>query len=224
MNRFIPQQTTLEILAAIRQRGLRWHYDREKHRIIIPDETGQEKLILRLPLPLPEPDENLQLPPAPVHYVILLVQSGSCALGYFENGRNLDHKVFRAYMVRKKRGVSQLKHLKTKGKSRAGSRVRLGETEEFFAQINERLRAYFGAHRIDRVALSVSKILMPHLFEAKHKTPFDQRDPRLFKIPKHVHLPIYEVLLDTHKFLQKGELIYEEKHQAFVDSLLPPLT
>ena len=49
-------------------------------------------------------------------------------------------------MVRKKRGVSQIKHLKTKGKSRAGSRVRLAETEEFFENINGRLQDYFEEH------------------------------------------------------------------------------
>ena len=184
------------------------------------DEAGNENLVFRLPITLPAPEKDLSLPEKPVHYVILLVQSGSCAIGYFENGLNLDHKVFRAYMVRKKRGVSQIKHLKTKGKSRAGSRVRLAETEEFFEHINERLQAYFAAHHIDRIALSVSKILIPYLFSSKTKTPFDKRDERIFKIPKHIHTPIYEVLLDANKFLQKGELIYEENQQELADFLM----
>ena len=220
MNRLLSRELTLQTIAQLQQRQLPWTYDAEKHRLLFLDEAGNEKLILRLPITLPPPEKDLSFPIKLVHYIILLVQSGSCAIGYFEGNKNLDHKVFRAYMVRKKRGVSQLKHLKTKGKSRAGSRVRLGETEEFFENINERLKAYFEAHQIDRIAMSVSKILVPHLFEAKHKTPFDKRDPRIFKIPKHIHLPIYEVLLDTHKFLQKGELIYEEENQPLADQLL----
>ena len=158
-----------------------------------------------------------------VHYIILLIQSGSCAIGYFENGINLDHKVFRAYMVRKKQGTSQIKYLKTKGKSRAGSRVRLAETVEFFENINERLQEYFAQHRIDRIALSCSKTLLPYLFASKVPPPFEKRDPRIYKIPKHIHTPIYEVMLDTHKFLLKGELLYEETYQAKVDELLGKL-
>ncbi|HYG37286.1 MAG TPA: hypothetical protein VD908_01650, partial [Cytophagales bacterium] len=74
--------------------------------------------------------------------------------------------------------------------------------------------------KIDRIAISCSKILVPYLFNSKVDTPFDKRDPRLFKIPKHIHTPIYEVMMETHKFLLKGELIYEEKHQEIVDTLL----
>ena len=181
------------------------------------EEAGKEQVFFRLPLVIPPPGTTLG---DEVHYVILLIQSGNCALGYFENGINLDHKVFRSYMVRKKQGKSQIKYLKTKGKSRAGSRVRLGETVEFFENINERLQTYFDEHEVHRIAISCSKTLIPYLFNSKVSTPFDKHDPRLFKIPKHIHTPIYEVMLDANKFLQKGELIYEEAQQPFVDALL----
>jgi hypothetical protein len=219
MNRFLSKENSIHVLRRIRELNLPWEYDLEKHRIILPDEAQNVRLVFRLPITFPAPDKDLSLPDKPIHYVILLVQSGSCAIGYFENGINLNHKVFRAYMVRKKRGVSQIKHLKTKGKSRAGSRVRLAETEEFFENINERLQEYFAAHKIDRLALSVSKILIPYLFNSKTATPFDKRDPRIFKIPRHIHTPIYEVLLDTNKFLIKGELIYEVDQQELIDNL-----
>jgi hypothetical protein len=219
MNRFLSRELSKQVLQKIKQFSLPWQYDQERHRILILDEVGNERVTFRLPITIPPPETVSISEEKPVHYVILLVQSGSCAIGYFENGINLNHKVFRAYMVRKKRGVSQVKHLKTKGKSRAGSRVRLAETEEFFEHINERLQDYFSKHKIDRIALSVSKILIPYLFNSKVATPFDKRDERIFKIPKHIHTPIYEVLLDANKFLQKGELIYEAEQQEFVDSL-----
>ncbi|KAA9345859.1 hypothetical protein [Adhaeribacter soli] len=219
MNRFLSKETSLQVLQNLRQANLPWVYDQEKHRILVLDEVQNERLIFRLPLVLPAPDNNLSLPEKEVHYIILLIQSGSCAIGYFENGINLNHKVFRAYMVRKKRGVSQIKHLKTKGKSRAGSRVRLAETEEFFESINERLQEYFAEHYIDRVALSLPKILMPYFYNVSLKTPFDKHDPRIYKIPRHIHTPIYEVLLDTNRFLQKGELIYEEPEQELAEKL-----
>lgn len=220
MNRFISSSTAELVLQNIKEFKLPAVYDPEKHRVLILNETQDEEVIFRLPITIPAPGNELELPEKPVHYVILLVQSGSCAIGYFENGINLDHKVFRAYMVRKKRGVSQIKHLKTKGKSRAGSRVRLAETEEFFENINHRLQDYFRHHQVDRIALSCSKILIPFLFNSKTPTPFDKRDARIFKIPRHINTPIYEILLDTNKFLLKGELIYEENKQELVNSLL----
>lgn len=208
------------MLQNIRQAAAPAVYDPEKHRLIIQDQAGEERIYFRLPLVLPPPDQLATPAEQPVNYVILLIQAGSCALGYFEDGRNLDHKVFRAYMVRKKQGHSQIKHLKTKGKSRAGSRVRLAETERFFEHINERLHVYFAEHAVHRIALSCSKTLLPYLFGAKVAPPFAKRDARIYKIPKHIHTPIYEVLLDTHRFLLKGELIYAETEQALVDELL----
>jgi hypothetical protein len=217
MNRFLSRDTATRLLGHLRQTGRPWVYDQEKHRLVLADEKGQQAVFFRLPIMLPAPDAGQQ---HQVHYVILLIQAGYCAIGYFEDGVNLDHKMFRAYMVRQKQGKSQIKYLKTKGKSRAGSRVRLGEGVEFFENINERLQQYFAGHRIDRIALSCSKTLLPFLFDAKVATPFDKRDARLLKIPKHIPTPLYQVLLDTHKYLLKGELIYEETHQAMVEELL----
>lgn len=216
MNRFLSREVSLQVLQHILKADYPWTYDPEKHRVIITGENYRERLILRLPLVIPFPEKITEK----VNYIVLLIQSGSCAIGYFENGVNVHHKVFRSYMVRMKQGTSQVKYLKTKGKSRAGSRVRLAETEAFFENINERLQEYFAAYPIHRVALSCSKILIPYLFNAKATTPFHKRDERIYKIPKHIHLPIYEVLLDTNKFLQKGELIYEEAEQELVSELL----
>jgi len=220
MNRFLSRDTATHLLQQLQASFSPFVYDPEKHRIILLDEHKKEVAIFRLPLVLPAPDQPL--PEAKkVQYVILLVQSGNSAMGYFEDGKNLDHKVFRSYMVRKKQGTSQVKYLKTKGKSRAGSRVRLGETVEFFDNINGRLQTYFSAHRIDRIALSCSKILQPYLYNSNVAPPFGKRDQRLYKIPMHVHTPIYEVMMEVNKFLLKGELIYEPAQQALIDALLP---
>ena len=215
-NRFLPKHKAAELLQTIVSSSYPFEYEQEKHRLIVTDEAGKGQVYFRLPLSL----SYGQTIDDQVNYVILLVQSGNCALGYFENGVCLNHKVFRSYMVRKKQGKSQIKYLKTKGKSRAGSRVRLGETVEFFENINERLQAYFEQHDIHRIAISCSKTLLPFLYNAKVATPFDKRDERLYKIPQHIHTPIYEVMMDANKFLQKGELIYDESGQAQVTALL----
>ncbi|MBC5991964.1 hypothetical protein [Pontibacter cellulosilyticus] len=219
MNRFLSKEKAEELLHTIRSSSIPHVYDPEKHRLALLDEAGNEQLYFRLPLTIPSPTATQA--EAQVNYVILLIQSGNCAIGYFEDGINLDHKVFRSYMVRKKQGKSQIKYLKTKGKSRAGSRVRLGETVEFFENINGRLQEYFEEHYIHRIAISCSKTLIPYLFNSKVETPFSKNDPRLYKIPKHIHTPIYEVMLNANKFLMKGEVIYDEAHQEYVEKLLP---
>ncbi|WP_299707987.1 hypothetical protein [uncultured Pontibacter sp.] len=204
--RFLPHDKAAELLHSIQTSSIKTEYAPEKHRLTLLDEKGLEQIHFRLPITVPYAATGIA-EAKPVNYIILLIQAGNCAMGYFEQGRCLNHKVFRSYMVRKKQGKSQIKYLKTKGKSRAGSRVRLGETAEFFENINGRLQEYFQQHRIDRIAISCSKTLIPYLYTSAIATPFDKRDPRLFKIPKHIHTPIYEVLLDANRFLQRGQLI-----------------
>lgn len=228
MNRFIPQNIVINTLRKIKEEQLSYTYDFEKHRLLMESRPEEKpvvnKLILRLPLslsPASLPSASpTSLLAAPARYIILLIQSGHCAVGLFEGSRNLDHKVIRAYMVRKKQGKSQIKHLKTKGKSRAGSRVRLAGTVEFFEEINERLQVYFNDFSIDRIAISCSKTLWPFLFNSKIETPFGKQDERLYRIPRHVHVPKYDEMIEVQKFLMRGELIYEEEHLPLIKFLL----
>lgn len=219
MNRILPHEIASKLLRSIGEQHLNYSYDPEKHRLALLDENHDAWLYFRLPITVTQAQEQFH-DHLPVNYVLLLIQSGNCALGYFENGQNRDHKVFRSYMVRKKQGKSQIKYLKTKGKSRAGSRVRLAETLEFFENINGRLQEYFEDHSIDRIAISCSKTLLPYLYGSKTETPFTKDDARLLKIPRHIHTPIYEVLLDTNRYLLRGELIYDEARQEQVAQLL----
>lgn len=151
--------------------------------------------------------------------VFVMIRSGMACCGLFENGELADHKVFRAYMVRKKQGKSQIKHLKTKGKSRAGSRVRLAETLAFFEEINMRLSEYFISHRIDQIGISCATTLIPYLFGSKISTPFEKNDLRLFTIPKHIPSPTFEALKSTFDFMSKSEMIWEDESDWFIDSL-----
>ncbi|MBO3697841.1 hypothetical protein J4E76_05230 [Fabibacter sp. E12] len=192
-------------------------YDHEKHSYFF--DNGSDEFQLRLPITIKISPEGI-VSESEVKYLMLLVQTGSASIGVFQGEKCLEHKVFTAYMVRKKQGVSQIKHLKTKGKSRAGSRVRLAKTLLFFEDINERLTRHFKENEFDRIAFSCSKILMPYLFGSKVTTPFERKDERIYKIPKHLHQPNFEVMLGMQRFLNKGELIYDAKSFPEVESSL----
>lgn len=206
MRIFKTREESIDLIDKIKDLGFSYEYNWEKHRLYINDNNNEAVFYLRLPVHLMNPDDHEK----EVNYIILLIQSGKSALGYFEGEENIDHKVFHAYMVRKKQGKSQIKYLKSKGKSRAGSRVRLANTVNFFENINERLQDYFNDYDIDRIALSCSKTLIPFLFNAKVACPFDKKDERILKVPTHVHLPNHEVLMNIHEYLMKGEVIFED--------------
>jgi hypothetical protein len=207
-----------QLLAEVTDLGFSPAYDHEKHRINLAWPRKQQEAFIRLPITLSCDDQLGFDFDDKLTYLMLLVQSGSASVGVFKGEECLAHKVFSAYMVRKKQGTSQIKHLKTKGKSRAGSRVRLASTLEFFEEINERLQSHFREFEFDRIAMSCSKILFPYLYGAKETTPFDKKDSRIYKIPKHLHQPNFEVMLGMQRYLNKVELVFDD---AVFHQLLP---
>lgn len=218
--RFLDRDQVINLLEYCNEMQWSMVYDFSKHQVTL----SKEGVSTQLRLPITVKFEQAQgISSDVVKYIMLLVQSGSASIGVFEGEECLAHKVLTSYMVRKKQGKSQLKHLKTKGKSRAGSRVRLASTVEFFENINLRLTRHFDEYEFDRIAFSCSKILLPHLFSAKVPTPFDKKDTRIYKIPKHLHQPNYEVMLGMQRFLNKGELIYTADYEADVSALMTHL-
>jgi len=156
------------------------------------------------------------------HLALVMIRAGIATTGYFHNGELIDHKVFRAYMVRKKQGKSQIKYLKTKGKSRAGSRVRLGESELFFEEINERLSSYAEKFPIDHWGISCSKTLWPFFFGSGTPPPFDKKQENLRTIPFHVQQPDFETLQFVHRKLNAFHLLISELGKDKVGSLREP--
>ena len=180
----------------------------DKHRLVW-ESLGTE-YSLRLPYDLKvDKDANVDWDRT-FEYIMLVVQTGMATVGMFNGQELLSHKVYGAYMVRKKQGVSQIKHLKTKGKSRAGSRIRLASGLEFFEEINTRLQRHFKEHDIERIIFSCSKILMPHFFGSKVAVPFDKKDDRILGIPRHIEKPTHEEMMRAHRFLCYAELNKKE--------------
>jgi len=178
-------------------------YIANKHRLIWEFDEGT--IQMRLPYDVLLDDSEEILWDKEFHRVICIVQSSMATVGLFKGDECLSHKVFSAYMVRKKQGKSQIKHLKTKGKSRAGSRIRLASGIEFFEDINTRLQSHFDAYNIERIIFSCSKILIPHFFGAKVPVPFDKKDDRLLGIPRHIEKPTHEEMMRTNRFLNYAE-------------------
>src|SRR5687768_3175618 len=98
MNRFVSREVAFRILLNIQRLSLSHIYEPDKHRLILTDEHKNYQAYFRLPIVIPPPEKIVSPDTEEIHYVIVLIQSGSCALGYYENGKNLEHKVFRSYM------------------------------------------------------------------------------------------------------------------------------
>ena len=119
-----------------------------------------------------------------------------------------------------KQGKSQLKHLKTKGKSKLGSRIRLGNVVLFFEEINQKLLDWEIEEHIEHIFYSASIQLWNMVFESKVAPPFEKQDPRFMKIPSDVQTPNYEELLKLNEFVKQGLLtLYQEMPLDFIDAL-----
>ncbi|WNB18831.1 hypothetical protein [Marivirga arenosa] len=152
-------------------------------------------------------------------FIIILVHAGEASLAVSESDQIIEHKSFKAYMVRQKQGKSQIKHLKTKGKSKAGSRVRLASTDHFFNEINDKLNEWLEYYNIDRIALSCNKTLFPFLFN-RENAAIEKEDERIYKIPKHIPEANFDNLLQIHKYLISVEIFYESTYNKEVTDLL----
>lgn len=197
---------TVSFFNFLKDKSLEIEFFPRRKKINFYDATGQKLFSLRTSTQIRvDVQKEALLKEYYSNYLLILVRSGLAAVGLVQNGELLHHKVFRAYMVRKKQGKSQVKYLKTKGKSRAGSRVRLGETMEFFQEIGERVNKHLLTYPVDQIGLSISATLLPYFFNDNPYLKLDKRDSRIFRIPKHVGSPTLENLYSVKEFLEKNE-------------------
>lgn len=137
----------------------------------------------------------------PRRHVLILLQAGAMALGLWFGDELLAHKCEKKYVVRGK-GKAQATYLRTKGKSRYGSRLRLRNHEALLVECSERLGLWWREHGpFDEIFRSVPVRMWPELADVEPALPFDARDERIVKIPLHVHVPGYEELLRVRRAL-----------------------
>lgn len=201
----------------------RYEYDLKRHGVVLNDEHHEPLGFIRLPLHL-VPDENLHVRNLAGPVLYLSLESGHAALCVTEGTDLTYHTTFSAYMTRKKQGFSQIKYLNKKGKSRAGSRVRLAETVEFFERINTTVTELMEEHDFIRIALNCNKTLLPYLYHSRVPFPVDKRTELLYKIPLHIPQSNFSNLEAAIRKLRTPVLCYDEVYQermtAFVEQIV----
>ena len=199
-------EQVLQIVNQVEEKGWKITFLPEKHQLLIENEVSW-LVKLYLPWTMTWLPEGKFQPLDDVHYCLTLVRAGQAAVGYFHQGILLDHKVFRGYLVRQKQGKSQFKYLKTKGKSRAGSRIRLEETLLFFNEINERLQVYAKQYPLNFWGLGCAKTMWPLLFDGEVKPPFTSKSYELIELPYPFAKGSYEELQALELRLQQFHLL-----------------
>ncbi len=138
-------------------------------------------------------------------HLVLLIQAGATGVGLWRDDELLAHKALKKYVVRG-RGRAQPAHLKTRGKSRYGSRLRLQNAERQLVETNEKLivwRDEFGA--FDRIDYSCPVRTWPELFRVAPPPPFERRGLPT-RIPLHVHIPDFAEVQRIRRLLTRGSL------------------
>jgi hypothetical protein len=182
--------------------SLRWEVDVKRQLWVASNEAFERVLEVRPPLPFARLEAETELDyylddvegqelPA---YGMFIMQAGAGALGYFEDGEVVFHKAIKKYMVRAKRGKSQINYLNTRGKSKAGSRIRLANTHRFIEEIIEYLIRWEEYDPPTRWLYSCHASLWGLLFAADPPPPFEKTDPRLKKLPFDVNKPDFAEL------------------------------
>jgi len=206
----IPQTLAKKLIAGAAGQKLEVIYQAKKHQLLIEDEVGWLAKIY-LPWTMDWTAGGGFKAKVDSHFSLVLIRAGQAATGYFHLGELIDHKVFRAYMIRQKQGVSQIKYLKTKGKSRSGSRIRLAETERFFEEINERLNSYSDRFPVDFWGISCAKTMWPFYFSSEVSPPFSQKDKNLIELPVHIAQASLEELIAAGALVQRFHLILSDR-------------
>lgn len=213
LNLFDFQFETL--FSKVRTHFLHWRYDFAKHVVFLENEHRDTLGQIRLPLHV-SINSELAILNEQAKVLYLSIESGNAAICVMEGKVNTYHTTFSAYMTRKKQGVSQIKYLNKKGKSRAGSRVRLAKTLEFFEDINATLTKLLAQEDIDRIGVNCSTTLIPYLYQSKVPCPFEKKDPRLYKIPLHIPQSNFTHLDKAIKKLMAPMLFCDKKSSELV--------
>ncbi|MBC7533195.1 MAG: hypothetical protein H7318_16620 [Oligoflexus sp.] len=181
--------------------------------LVDAESNSSASLVCRLPLILRQDKihsiTSLQEDIAnPGHYALILIQAGRASIAVALEDEIIYSKQIQKYMVRATQGKSQLSYLNQKGKSRLGSRIRLRQSAEFFAEIDAKLKLLNQEYDLKQLFLSCSPKLKGFWYQASSTKVFDKKDPRWRRIPFMVRPPGQVEMFRIHKLLCRSTLIY----------------
>lgn len=211
-------QELRQVFEVIRNQLAGYHYEYKKHIVELKDEFDEVMGFIRLPLHL-SINETLSIVDEDACVLYLSIESGNAAICVMSGKENVYHTTFSAYMNRGKQGFSQIKYLKKKGKSKAGSRIRLAATVTFFENINQTLTELMEEFEVDRIGISCSATLIPYLFQSRVPCPFEKKCPKLYKIPLHIPQSNFSNLDAAIRKLWAPFLFYHEKYDDQLSDL-----
>ncbi|MFK7970073.1 MAG: hypothetical protein AB8F95_06880 [Bacteroidia bacterium] len=193
---------------------LQWEVDEKRQVWVGQNDAFEREIEVRPPLPFPSIkrtdilEEYLdQFDPLDIPtYGMFIMQAGAGALGYFEDGKVVFHKAIKKYMVRAKRGKSQISYLNTRGKSKAGSRIRLANTDRFIEEINGYLNQWDEYDPPEFWLYSCPVSLWGMLFAADPPPPFEKDDPHIKKLPFDVNKPDFAELQRINSLSLEAEI------------------
>ncbi len=178
------------------EKGLKSFSILNEHSFEFYDKVGQKMAKLNLPLRFSSVVDHCSIQDyAQIAQIIdgkfcvILIQAGEAVLGVVSNNELEKYKLIRKYMVRKKQGKMQLKHLNTKGKSKAGSRIRLAQSVVFFEEINELLKSWTIENPFDLIVYGISQTLLPFWKSSNEPIPFTLNDVNVRKVNWSVATP-----------------------------------
>lgn len=141
----------------------------------------------------------------PPFHGLMLIQAGRASLAVAQADEILVSKQIQKYMVRKSQGKAQLTYLNEKGKSRLGSRIRLQQTQIFFDEINERMRAWSQEYPLESIFLSCTPKLKGAFFQSVAAPAIPKNDSRWRRVPFMVRPPGLEEMRRIHRLLCRAE-------------------
>jgi hypothetical protein len=183
-----------------------WEVDASRGLLIAPDVCVRPPAVLPIQTDAARIDGYLaSIPDELGLHLVVLAQAGAAALGIFEDGEALATKTIRKYVVRGS-GRAQPGHLRTKGKSRYGSRLRLRNANNLRDEVHERLREWVDLYGRPQLLFNSCPVrLWSELFETATRPAIEKRDPWI-RIQKDLPSPNTEILLRTYRGLCYGRL------------------
>ncbi len=199
------------ILAEAGVRGsLAW--DDAGRLLLVRDRVTQAETRIRLPLALGElagtvPIEELAArAAAPLGtQCLVLIQAGATGLGLWQECELLAHKVIKKYVVRG-HGKAQGAHLRTRGKSRYGSRLRLQNAERQFEETVAKLREWHDEYGCPERLFVAAGVRTWSQYREPVEAAVEAREPAI-RIPIHVHVPGFDELKRVRWWLEHGAVL-----------------